>query len=318
MKNIYSITGIICFIAIALSCKKENEVNPYATLPAVSNNQPDLEELEPGNFAWLHAKIFQPTCANSGCHDGTFEPEFRSISSSYNTLVNHPVISNDLQNSYQYRVVPGNLQASLLNTRLLEALPNSSGIMPLSLSQGSDWPQMSNEYIQRIQEWILGGAKDMFGNPAPSAGADFPPQVMGLLAFPAGNISNPYQRVDGEALSPIQIDAANVDLWVYWTDDQTPAEELSATIIKWSESSSDFEFASTSNMNISGPLSGPDFSNNTVQYLHKATIDFSGLSPGETFFIRCYASDGEQEQTTEVPNNGSSDLVTAIFVLQIQ
>ena len=36
-----------------------------------------------------------PTCANSGCHDGTFEPDFRTVGSSWNTLVNHPVIAND-------------------------------------------------------------------------------------------------------------------------------------------------------------------------------------------------------------------------------
>ncbi|MBK7268515.1 MAG: hypothetical protein IPI07_03030, partial [Flavobacteriales bacterium] len=31
----------------------------------------------------------------SGCHDGTFEPEFRTIASAYNSLVYHPVIAND-------------------------------------------------------------------------------------------------------------------------------------------------------------------------------------------------------------------------------
>jgi hypothetical protein len=27
------------------------------------------------------------TCANSGCHDGTFEPDFRTLEGSYNTLL---------------------------------------------------------------------------------------------------------------------------------------------------------------------------------------------------------------------------------------
>lgn len=318
MTRISSIAAIVGMVVIAGSCKKESDTNPYENIVPVNNSQPGMEELEPGNFAWLHAKVFLPTCANSGCHDGSFEPEFRSISSAYNTLVNHPVISNDLQNSYQYRVVPGNVSASLLNTRLTQELPNSSGIMPLSLSQGSDWEQLSAQYIQQIQEWIQTGAKDMFGNPAPAAGADFPPQVEGLLVFPSGNTSDPYERIEGEALSPIQIEAAAVDIWIHWTDDQTPVQELSATVVKWSDTSSDFELAPVSNVSLSGPVTGPDFSGNTVQYRFKGSIDFSTSEPGDTYFIRCYASDGEQLQLTEVPNEGSSDLVTAIFVLQIQ
>lgn len=40
----------------------------------------------------LHAGLFKPTCANSGCHDGNFEPDFRTVESSYYSLVQQPVI----------------------------------------------------------------------------------------------------------------------------------------------------------------------------------------------------------------------------------
>ena len=89
---------LLLTIAFAYSCKKDDDdetVNPFqnATLPPDDN--PDTVNLEPGSFAFLHYNIFKPTCANSGCHDGNFEPDFRTISSSYNTLVRQDVIQND-------------------------------------------------------------------------------------------------------------------------------------------------------------------------------------------------------------------------------
>src|SRR5436190_551220 len=94
------------FIVVSLlySCKKDEVKNPYAEVqPVVHNDNPDLATLPEGSFAWLHAKIFRPTCANSGCHDGTFEPEFRSINSAYNSLVHHPVIANTPNNDFEFR-----------------------------------------------------------------------------------------------------------------------------------------------------------------------------------------------------------------------
>jgi hypothetical protein len=301
------------------ACKKSESENPYADIPPVVIEQPDLENLEPGNFAWLHAKIFLPTCANSGCHDGTFEPEFRSINSAYNTLVNHPVIANDLENSYFYRVVPGDAEASLLYRRLTEELPNSSGIMPLSLSEGSDWPANSASYISQIQQWILNGAKDMYGNAAPAAGADFPPQVEGIAVFPPGNTTNPYPREgEGPEITPFLIPAGTVDFWVSWDDDNTASNAMQSTAMKYQITGSEFEDAPEVLMNASGPISGDGFSGNMVNYHYKGTVDFSDAESGDTYFVRMYASDGVQPVITEIPNDGSSDLTTALFVVKIQ
>jgi hypothetical protein len=96
---------IITAVVLLTACAKENE-NPFADLQHNSPN-PSVESIPQDNFAWLHQRIFRPTCAASGCHDGTFEPEFRTISSAYNSLVLHPVIANDPSNSFEYRVVPG-------------------------------------------------------------------------------------------------------------------------------------------------------------------------------------------------------------------
>jgi len=161
--NTYFIVFVILLLA---SCDKEDtNQNPYNNRPEVQEETSTLNSIPPDNFAALHQNIFSKTCANSGCHDGTFEPDFRSIESSYYTLVNHPVITNDQAGSFDYRVFPGNSSASLLYERLTTFIPNTSGIMPLEVDPGSDWEQKKDQYMNDIKTWIDGGAHDMFGNP---------------------------------------------------------------------------------------------------------------------------------------------------------
>jgi hypothetical protein len=192
-------TIILCMgLAIAIvwaACKKGGPENPYEDIvrPALTQN-PGADQLPEGSFAWLHAKVFKPTCANSGCHDGTFEPEFRTIASSYNSLVNQPVIANNPANSFVHRVVPGNVSSSWLHERMTTFVENTSGIMPLTTEPTSDWDANKEMYISKIVQWINDGAKDMFGNPAPPADANMPPQLYGLAVFPHNNTTSPYPR----------------------------------------------------------------------------------------------------------------------------
>ncbi|MCI5055527.1 MAG: hypothetical protein MRY83_05415 [Flavobacteriales bacterium] len=160
-KSFIYITSLLLIILIGLfSCKKDTDdfVNPYDQNNVILNPV-DTAEIPSENFAYLHEKVFLPTCANSGCHDGTFEPDFRTISSTYNTTVNHSVITNDQSASFQYRVKPGSSSESLLFVRLETFLPNTSGIMPLEVEPESDWPEKKSEYIAAIKAWIDGGAK---------------------------------------------------------------------------------------------------------------------------------------------------------------
>ena len=158
---------LLLFITIMIvfsSCKKKYD-NPYddpALDPPPGSATPSLSD--PTNFAYLHEKIFAPVCANSGCHDGTFEPDFRTISSAYNTLVYAPVITNDAAGTFTYRVEPGNSAKSLLHERLTNFIPNTSGLMPLAVDPDSDWNQKDQTYITYIKNWIDAGAKDLFGN----------------------------------------------------------------------------------------------------------------------------------------------------------
>ena len=160
----YLLFFVLLIIFSFAACKTDDFVNPY---DGINNPEEMTEEninLEPTSFAGLHANIFSKTCANSGCHDGTFEPDFRTIESSYNTLVGAAIIKNDPQNSFVHRVVRSDVNASQLVARVEYDIDGNSGIMPLVVDPDSDWEMNKATYIQNIKDWIAGGAKDVFGN----------------------------------------------------------------------------------------------------------------------------------------------------------
>ncbi len=296
-----------------IACSKDPE-NPYANLTRPSSN-PDPQNLPTDNFAWLHQRIFRPTCANSGCHDGTFEPEYRTISSAYNSLVYRPVISNDSAHTYTYRVLPGDAAHSLLYARLTMFIPNTSGQMPLALSDGSDWPANSTYYISKIHDWINGGAKDMFGN-APTLG-DLQPQVGGFLAFPAGNTTTPFARDTLSGVQPILVPHANVDLWFFLSDDHTAATSLTYNKIKVSTSQFGFANAPEQALAITGPITALDFSNMNASFTHKASLDLSAYPVGTFLFVRVYVNDGSHIANAEIPSDGTSEPMLSYFTLKV-
>ncbi len=316
----HSFLMLIGMSILIWACKKKEAENPYEDLVhVVAVDNPDVDDLPVGNFAWLHGKIFKPTCANSGCHDGTFEPKFNTISSSYNSLVNHSVISNDAGFSFEYRVKPGDVNASLLHERLTNSIPNSSGIMPLEVDEDSDWDELGNSYITAIETWIASGAPDMFGNMAGQAGSDFPPQVDALAVFPSGNTTEPYIREpEGQGITPILVDNGMVDIWVRVSDDQTPVANIAVNELKLAENTSEFDQSSAVLFNTSETIVAEDLNGSPATFNRKATVDLSAYPVGTTLFIRTYFDDGVQTAVTEIPNQNSNSIITAIFVIQVQ
>src|SRR5690606_21384986 len=109
--------------------EKENlESNPFEVINEGMGEGDDT--LNPTSFAGLHKKIFSTKCAMPLCHDGTFEPDFRTIESAYNTLVYHPVVKNNVNNDFTYRVVPHDPDNSWLMERLITDDPGL-GRMPI-------------------------------------------------------------------------------------------------------------------------------------------------------------------------------------------
>lgn len=316
------LTGVLLVMGLfvyLVSCKRDEPENPYDVEVPIEIEEVVVNNLPQGNFAWLHAKVFTTTCANSGCHDGSFEPHFSTISSSYNTLVNHPVIANDAQFSFEHRVVPGNVDASMLYERLTNEIPNTSGMMPLVVDPGSDWPDRKVEYLAAIAAWINAGAPDMYGNMPGDSDGDFPPQVEGLLVFPPGNTSDPYER-DPESVSitPIIVPAGEVDLWVAVTDDNTAPQSMGVNELRMSTELGDVDDAIANVFVTTSSINAPGFGGTSVTFYHRVTVNLSSYASGTTLFLRTYFDDGAQSNVTAIPNEGSNSVITSLFTLQIQ
>ncbi len=312
---------IALVVIVFAACKKGNDVtNPYDSIPPVVNNDnPTADDLPVGSFAWLHGKIFKPTCANSGCHDGTFEPEFRSIASSYNSLVNHPVISNNPQETFVHRVVPFDANASFLHERLTVDIENTSGIMPLT-SGDSDWDGNENFYISKITEWINAGAKDVYGNAAPSANVNTPPIVYGLAVFPHNTTTTAYPReVDSPyGIGAIEVPSDLVDVWIFPFDDNAGINQFAGISLKAATNATDFATSINSTFSLLSPITALDFGDTPNQFYYKATLDLSTATAGTTYYLRCYMDDGAQQQITELPNDSSQPFWYLIFSLKVQ
>lgn len=314
--TVFLFVGALCMLLV-VSCKKDKEedfVNPYndptLAAPVQSSN---LADIDPSNFVYLQNKIFNPFCANSGCHDGTFPPDYRTISSTYNTLVYQKPVNTD-NGKFRYRVFPFNADSSIIYHRM--TVPMGSGIMPIDYSVSEDWTSKADEYILAVKTWINAGAKDMFGN-IPTAG-NLQPTITGLVAFPAGTSSNAYTR--GGGIAPIDVPAnSSIDLWFLIGDDVTPVASIDNDTCKLSGSISSFATASTSLISYTASgITADDFSGSNTQFYHKTTISTNGYLPGTYLYLRTSIDDGSQGVSTVIPNDGSSDIMKGYFALKIQ
>jgi len=310
------------FIIISLvfqACKKDGEINPYdnsnLNFPedTTINYFPDATA-----FQALHNNIFIPTCANSGCHDGAFEPDFRTIESSYNTLVYQPVIKNDNGNTYEFRVKPSNSDKSILYKRLIEDIDGNSGIMPLSAEYNAEhyWFDHKEEYIQNIKDWIDNGAKDMFGN-LPLQPNNIP-EMRGAIAFVTGQ-NTPLSREMPRGTIYVPSSANSIDLWFSVQDDILPTNELSYNKIKFSTNLFNFENKPEFPLEvIMLPKNETGYYVSTTDdFYHKYTLDMSTFTNGDIVFIKIYVKD-DVNPVTEIPSNGSDYNIVKHFTFTVQ
>lgn len=221
--------AILLIVLCTQACIKESKrpKNPFdqdkTQPPKDTSTTPD-----PNSIQGIHANILKPTCANSGCHDGTFEPDFRTVMSSYNTLMYRKPVKNDSAGTFSARVLPGNADMSMLWYRLTVDLGGNSGIMPLVVDPDSKWPSKKAEYLNHIRTWINNGAKDPFGNPPTLP--DQPPQVLGMTVLVNGTEASRPGRYE-----PIQVPTgSNAELWICFADDKTAQLALSNAGINFS------------------------------------------------------------------------------------
>lgn len=308
-------------IILFSNCKKDETINPYDNTSLDPPTEDSVDYFtDPLAFSALHSKVFTPYCANSGCHDGNFEPDFRTIESAYNTLIYHPIIKNDPQNTYTYRVTPGNADMSVMYKRMLIDIDGLSGIMPLDASieydpgQSHAWHGVKDEYILNIKDWINGGAKDMFGNTPQQA--NLLPRMKGMLAYITGQ-STILARDGSRGSVFVPSSTSSLDLWFCVTDDQLVGNQLTYNKIKYSTSLFNFELQPEFNLDLqSSPLlENGYYGAQIVEYYHKYILDVSSFNVGNIIFVKIYVQDNVNN-VTEIPTNGSEYQIVKYFTLE--
>ncbi|MEX1188828.1 MAG: hypothetical protein WED33_06175 [Bacteroidia bacterium] len=281
------------------SCTKEVEepLNPYDSIDYGTNENPD-DTLNPSSITGLHRNVFLPKCAVPGCHDGNFEPDFRSVQSSYSTLVYSEITKNNENEDFKFRVVPGDTSMSVLHERITNCcFVNQDDRMPQD-NIGTGLPQAD---INNVSNWIMGGAK------APDGSIPERPDLQPLITFyfavnTTFNIeySTLNNRVDSIIFNPFKL-PADVESFYFVAaveDDITPIPELLINQLKISTNIDDFSNAQNfTGQFFSNPANGDQF--------WLITVTTENLTAGETYFMRYQVNDGNHTENAEFPTNST-------------
>ncbi len=282
MKKFHLILLIVLGL-LALGCEKTIDQNPGN--PYLNQSGEDTSGISLGlkSIEGLHQNVFAVRCANPTCHDGSFEPDFRTVQSTYSSLVYHPVTKNDAQGSYEYRVHPGKASRSWIIHRL-STDDEILGRMPLYAQP------LKEEEIQAIRDWINDGARDMFGQPASLP--NLPPVVHGYQVHDSSGLRADTNRV-GNWATAMKL-AANASYLFYFqvSDDTTATADLQNQKIEFSLYRDNFQpFASVTPAMIWNEI--------TV-----ATVNTDIFSKGKTVYFRYYVED-EEGEATQFPSDES-------------
>lgn len=308
LKNITLLSACAIMMATVLfiGCDKETVIppNPYDDIVYPTPPAP-IDTLDPNTIVALHRDILHPRCAVPGCHDGAFEPDFRTVQSSSSTLVYAPIIKNNADSTFTYRVVPNDTAQSVLHERITNCcFVNPNDRMP----QDNIGVPLESEYVTRIENWIMDGARNMFGevaqypNQAPQisyfAAVDTFELTAVIAAANAGfPLSAAANRIDGIYYNPFVLNAGqNFAMLIAIEDDSTALSNLQINKLKFSYDEDDFS------------PSAPGYLERTAQFfsipgfeIWYVQLNASLFNTGEVVYMRYYVSDGER--TTEMPRN---------------
>lgn len=296
----------IWFIPITLggflffqSCSEKEEVNPFdETLPGQDTVNFQITNPDPNSIAGLFVNIFHPTCANVACHDGTFEPDFRTIESTYNTMIYQMPIKND--GNYEYRVHPGRPDQSVLMARIDGTI---SPPMPFQLEPDSDWLQNREEYIQNITNWIKNGARDILGN-LPAEDPQPKSNFRGMLVFQSDLLLNRHKD-KAAVIVPSEFDSLH--LYFAVTHSSVDIHSLDEHHIRLSSKMNDFEGEVSYELDLLDvPLFGRGLYGDVEEYYLRYSIwppDFFGGE--DQLYLRLYIKEPDQS-ITEIPTNEAS------------
>ena len=301
-------------VVVVFSCKKEEEevpINPYDAVD-YSVDTTSYDTLGKHTIEGIHKDIFQPKCGTPGCHDGSFEPNFTSVMSSYSSLVYHEVVKNNVEKSFTYRVVPGDPEMSVLYERITNCcFANTNDRMP----QDNIGVPLPDEDVARIKAWIDEGAKDINGQ-TPAEPDKEPTYQFAYCIIDSGFpgyfstpvLSETTNRVGGIAYESMLVDT-NMGVVVVpdLSDDKTPLDSLKDGRVVLSYSKDDFSSPILTSTAVWLP--GANF--------WYCTFNTAGIPDGSVVYMRYYVNDGQHAVDSEVPYNGSQDWLKLFWSFKV-
>lgn len=301
MKNYFLTFAFLLLSLLVLdACKDKDSAepeNPFASLNETPNIPSDT--VNANSFLGIHKNILAVKCANPSCHDGSFEPDYRSVESSYNTLVYHPVIKQ--LDPWNFRVIPFDTAKSwfwqrLIHEQIVSNGDTSGGRMPLYKNA------LSSSELRNISTWILNGARDIQGQ-VPT----YPNQEPKVVAYAAYNptftkeFSKDINRIDSLSYNPFIVSSSDtIQLLTVATDDSTAPSAFQNCTLKFSFKQDDFSAATS--------LSCTYFEIPTPNETFKTwrtTFNVSSFPTDTVVYMRFYLNDGDHPNTTEFPLNES-------------
>ena len=278
------------------SCYKDaiNEPNPFEENTVNQDTVSFVpEDIDPNSIAGLYQNIFGPTCANVGCHDGTFEPDFRTIESSYHSMVYQLPIKDN--GNLTYRVDPGNPNQSAIMRRLDGTILPP---MPIEIEPDSEWWEKEDEFIQNVKNWIENGALDLNGN-APQLN-HINPTIMGVVAKVSDTL---ITRLNGFGPIIIPDSADHVDIYFAFDPINNP-DDFSVNEFTLGYGIDEFTPDITMNMEImDNPIGEYGLYGEAIFFTHKMTLDLSEMTfTDDHVFFRIRVQDGSGP-TTEIPSD---------------
>jgi len=210
-------------LLLILACSEEEL---YTDNPFDVETEEDalLRVLDSSSIEGLQQNIFSLKCANPTCHDGSFEPDFRTTESTYNSLVFHQVTKNTPDEDFEHRVVPGQPDSSWLYYRL--GADSILGRMPLYADP------LSKREKELIQNWILRGAPNSKGE-IPQV-PNLSPVIYGYNVHDSAGTRIDQNRDDGWASHMILPKNEDIRWTFYIEDDRTPGPQLKVHRLEFS------------------------------------------------------------------------------------
>lgn len=313
------IRHIICLFSASLiivSCAKD-EVTPINPYDDIDNTiQDDSTAIDDSSsIVTIHRDILLPRCSTPGCHDGAFEPDFRTISSSYSTLVYQPIIKNNDSNQFKYRVIPFNSIESVLHERITNCcFVNVNDRMPQDLI-GTPLPDRD---IERIKDWIEAGAQNYMGDLP--VYPNFEPTINNFSLYDASDYpktgtvekysANKFREDTTTGGSKLLLDTGlSVFMIVKIEDDSTAEADLQNVQLNFSLQQDKFESPFKT-------VAGTYYDASTPKWHFIFDID-NTIPTNTTIYIQVVANDGDHPFNTENPSYISSNYRKRFWSMKI-